>query len=137
EGYASLARSVIGRVDWARLLARDGVCADATEGCRRAFFAVTGRRIFRRPLTAEQVARFTPLFDAVAKEGDPFPAAVALVVSAMLQSPEFLYRLESGPVDDFALATRLAFLLWNSAPDDALLDAAARSPLAGQIGRAS
>ena len=136
EGYASLARSVIGKVDWGRLLARDGVCADATEGCRRAFFAVTGRRIFRRPLTAEQVARFTPLFDAVAKEGDPFPAAVALVVSAMLQSPEFLYRLESGPVDDFALATRLAFLLWNSAPDDALLDAAARSELAGPAGKA-
>jgi hypothetical protein len=132
EGYAALARAVAAKVDWAALLARNGVCAQPTEACRRDFFAVLGRRLLRRPLAPEQIARFAPLFDAVAKEGDPFPAAAGLVVTAMLQSPEFLYRLEKADaVDDFALATRLSFLLWNSAPDDALLDAAARAQLSG------
>jgi hypothetical protein len=131
EGYATLARSVARQVDWGQLLSRGGVCADFNDGCRKAFFAVIGRRLFRRPLSTEQVARFAPLFDAVAREGDPFPLAAGLVVVAMLQSPELLYRLESGPVDDFALATRLSFLLWNSTPDDALLDAAAHAQLTG------
>jgi hypothetical protein len=132
EGYAAVARAVAGKMDWAAVLARNGVCAQPTEGCRRDFFAVLGRRLFRRPLSPDEVARFSPIFDAVASEGDPFPTAAGLVVTAMLQSPEFLYRLEKpGAVDDFALGTRLSFLLWNSAPDDALLDAAARGQLAG------
>lgn len=132
EGYAQLARVITGKVDWTALLARERLCAGATETCRRDFLTTVGRRLFRRPLGPGELARFTALFDAVAKEGDPFPVAAALVVSAMLQSPEFLYRLEKsgGPVDDFELATRLSFLLWNSSPDDALLDAAARSQLA-------
>jgi hypothetical protein len=133
EGYQGLARTVAGKVDWAGLLARNHVCAEATDACRRDFFAVLGRRILRRPLAPEQIARFTPLFDAAAKEGDPFPVGAGLVVTAMLQSPEFLYRLEkTSGVDDFELATRLAFLLWNSAPDDALLDAAAHAQLTGK-----
>jgi hypothetical protein len=133
EGYATLARAVAAKVDWAGLLARNHLCADFNDGCRRDFFAVLGRRLFRRPLTPEQVARFAPIFDVVANEGDPFPVAAGLVVTAMLQSPELLYRLEpGGAVDDLALATRLSFLLWNSAPDDALLDAAAH----GLSGRA-
>jgi hypothetical protein len=131
EGYASLARTIAGKVDWGQLLARTGACADFTEACKRAFFAGIGRRLFRRPLDAEQMARFAPIFDAVAMQGDPFPAAAALVVEGMLQSPEFLYRLEGATIDDFALATRLSFLLWNSAPDDALLDAAAHAQLTG------
>src|SRR5438045_7030127 len=126
EGYASLARAVAGKVDWAQQLGRAGVCADFSDACRRAFFTAIGRRLFRRPLSADQMARYAPLFVAVAKEGDPFPVAVALAVEAMLQSPEFLYRLEGATIDDFAVATRLSFLLWNSTPDDALLDVAAR-----------
>jgi hypothetical protein len=131
EGYASVARVVTGKIDWAR----QASCADLGPQCRHDFLAAVGRRLFRRPLADEQIARFAPLFEAVAKEGDPFPVAAGLVVTAMLQSPEFLYRLEGvrpgGHVDDFELATRLSFLLWNSAPDDPLLDAAARGQLAG------
>jgi hypothetical protein len=131
EGYATLAQAVTAKIDWGQQLARLGVCADPVDRCRRDLLTVMGRRLFRRPLTDEQRARFSTVFDAVAKDGDPFPVAASLVVEAMLQSPEFLYRLERGlgDVDDFELATRLAFLLWNSAPDDPLLDAANRSGL--------
>ena len=133
EGYAAMARTIIGRIDWTQLLSREGLCAEATDKCRRDFLTVMGKRLFRRPLTDEQVGRFAALFEAVTREGDPFPVAASLAVAAVLQSPEFLYRLEKpGPrIDDFELATRLSFLLWNSAPDRILLDAAEHGQLAG------
>ena len=132
EGYATLAATVTGKVDWARQLAADGVCTDYGDRCQGDLLATLGRRLFRRPLGDDQQRRFHTLFAAVQKEGEPFAAAAALVASAMLQSPEFLYRLErSGRPDDWALATRLAILLWNSAPDDRLLQAAERQKLSG------
>jgi hypothetical protein len=132
EGYATLATVVTGRIDWARQLAADGVCSEFGDRCQRDFFGKLGRRLFRRPLGDEQQRRFNTLFAAVQKEGEPFPVAAGLVAQAMLQSPEFLYRLErTGKVDDWTVATRLSFLLWNSAPDDRLLDAAERQALSG------
>jgi hypothetical protein len=139
EGYSNLAASVVGKVDWSKQLAQAGMaaCADFSPACEAAFFATIGRRLFRRPLNAEQLGRFTPIFNAVQQGGDTFVMATSLVASAMLQSPEFLYRLETAgsQIDDFEMATRLSFLLWNSTPDDALLDAAAQSQLATSAGR--
>ncbi len=64
------------------------------------------------------------------------------MVRAALQSPDFLYRLETTspanagatqvPLSSYELATRLSFLLWSSGPDDALLDAAARGELSSK-----
>ena len=53
-------------------------------------------------------------------------------MAALLQSPSFLFREEVGEVGDYGvrratsveLASRLAFLLWDSVPDDELLTAA-------------
>jgi hypothetical protein len=61
-----------------------------------------------------------------------------LVVEMVLQSPKFLYRNELGTdtnsegliaLDDWEIASRLAAFVWNSIPDAALLDAAARGEL--------
>jgi hypothetical protein len=129
EGYSSLAAQVAGKIDWGKQLG--GGCAELTDKCQHDFVAGVGRRLFRRPLNDVQIARFSALFGVVKQQGDGFPVAAGLVANAMLQSPEFLYRLEKagGKVDDFELATRLSFLIWNSAPDDALLDAAAGAQL--------
>jgi hypothetical protein len=137
EGYANLATGVVGKIDWAKQLSAAGVCADFGDKCPRDFVTTFGRRLFRRPLSDAQIARFTGLFNVVKDGGDPFTMAAGLVVTAMLQSPEFLYRLErgtgnrDGKVDDYDLATRLSFLLWNSAPDEALLAAAGKAELSG------
>ncbi len=131
EGYATLAELIAGRVDWKQRLTQDGVCTDNTPACRRAFLDTTGRKLFRRPLSDDQRRRLDTLFDAVAKEGEPFLVAVSLAARVMLQSPEFLYRLEkAAALDDYDLASRIAFLLWNSAPDDRLLEAAGKKTLA-------
>lgn len=109
-------------------------------GARDAFLTHFGRRVFRRPLTAEQLARYQVLFDeasALLLGDDPFVDGVVLTVRAMLQSPHFVYRAELGDevidgtvrLDGYEVATRLSYGLWNTMPDDALLELAGRGGL--------
>lgn len=136
EGYATLATTVGGRVDWGKFVAGAGGCADFGAACERAFLGKVGRRLFRRPVTDLQNERFGKIFAVAKAEGETFAAAAGLVATALLQSPEFLYRIErpesgGAALDDFDVATRLAILIWNSLPDEALLDAAERGTLRG------
>ena len=75
------------------------------------------------------------------EEAEGFEAGARLVTRAMLQSPRFIYRLESQvgsgvttAVDDYELATRLSFLAWNAGPDDILLASVATGSLRHEIG---
>ncbi|MBK9758225.1 MAG: DUF1592 domain-containing protein [Nannocystis sp.] len=105
-----------------------------------AFITSFGKRAYRRPLTAEEIARHLEIFHAgVATPGElaAFPAGVRLVVQAMLQSPHFLYRVEASEVPDgtkirlsgHEIASKLSYMLWNTMPDDALFAAAADGSL--------
>ncbi len=98
--------------------------------CFRTFIRTFGRRVLRRPLADDLVERYATL-QRFAVQDASFASGVQLVVRAMLQDLEFLYRVEIGtPVadapglfrlDGWELATRLSYLLWGSAPDDELL----------------
>lgn len=105
-------------------------CSTEDSACADMFIRHAGRKLFRRPLSSEQVSRFMSFFEAQRSAID-FDAAIQLTLAAMLQSPYFLYRLEHGtgsgeqvPLDPYELASRLSFFLWESTPDDELLDAA-------------
>ena len=75
---------------------------------------------------------------AGAKLGD-FYQGLAFGIAALLESPHFLYRPAVGEPDptqagrrrytSVEMASRLSFFLWNSTPDDALLDAAEKGSL--------
>ncbi|HVY29528.1 MAG TPA: DUF1588 domain-containing protein [Polyangiaceae bacterium] len=104
-----------------------------------------GRRAFRRPLTDADVARYASVAtDIAAEPGSSILIGLKYAISAILQSPEFLYRVELGApsaadggrnkYSDFEMASRLASLLWGSVPDDALLDAAASGKLSTSDG---
>lgn len=111
-----------------------------TEDCALAFLRSFGRRAYRRPLTNTEEARW---LSVAATESDPW-AGMELAVAGMLQSPWVVYRTELGTpdvarpelhrLDDHELAARLAFVLWNRGPDDALLDAADAGRLSTQAG---
>lgn len=117
--------------------AEEGACADA-------FVRGFGRRLFRRPPGEARVARFLALFDAARHDPElalDFEGALRVVLEAMLQSPLFLHHIEYGdpdavdelgrvPLSQYELASRLAYTLWGSMPDDALLDAAEAGELA-------
>ncbi len=106
--------------------------ASADDPCVAAYVARFGRRAFRRALTADEVAQYVQV---VRSQGD-VGKGLRVATTALVQSPWFLYRFERGsgdgasrPIVGEEMASRLAFLVWNSGPDDALLDAAARGEL--------
>jgi hypothetical protein len=82
---------------------------------------------FRRPLTAEQKRLFVSnQFKNAGKTED----AVKRVVLLALKSPRFLYlEIDGGKADDFEVAERLSFDLWDSLPDAALERSAAKGQL--------
>jgi hypothetical protein len=143
--YEETARAATAFVvaDPARLTAQLG-CAPASATDMACFGQIVsrfGRRAFRRPLTDAESQRFTALASSLASEaGSDALTGVRHALNAILQSPHFLYRVELGAASaadggrlkytDFEMASRLAATLWDSVPDDALLDAAAAGSLA-------
>lgn len=107
-----------------------------------AFIRNLGERAHRRPLDADQLAAYLDVYEAgrdlFPDLNDPHLAGLRLVTQAFLQSPYFVYRIELGsdgaaeenPLTPHEIATRLAYFLWNTAPDDALLEAAQTGALA-------
>ncbi len=102
--------------------------------CAKTIFASTGRRVWRRPLQPAELDALAAVASKGAAALGTFDKGVELGLAALLQSPHFLYRPAVGEPDPenpgkkrytgYELATRLSFFLWNSVPDDALLDAA-------------
>ncbi len=104
-----------------------------------------GRRAFRRPLTEDELDRFVGLAVNIATaEGADVLTGLRYALAAVLQSPNFLYRVELGvesaedggrrKYTDLEMASRLAAVLWDSVPDDALLDAAEAGLLSSSEG---
>lgn len=97
------------------------------------FVRTFGLKAFRRPLTPDELTRYGKLH---ASEKDPLKAA-RLTVEAMLQSPAFLFRLDETDHPAwkaYASASRLSYSLWDTMPDDELLQAAARGELNSREG---
>jgi hypothetical protein len=112
--------------------------ADDAE-CLRQFVSSFGRRALRRPLTDTEIETFVSLQSHGIEAGD-FWVGVGAVLRALLQHPEFVYRVEIGePVldqpglfrlNDHEVGARLSYFLIGSTPPDWLLDAAD----AGELG---
>lgn len=87
-------------------------------------------RAFRRPLQPGEERNYTDLVAAALNSGQSFEEALRIGIKAVLTSPKFLYLRESkGPLDDYALASRLSYFLWSTMPDDELLSLAEKQEL--------
>lgn len=127
------------------------VAQDATARARIApgsdsagFIRTFGRRAYRRDLTPAEQSKYEALFASGAnayETTDAFANGVEIVVTAMLQSPHFVYRSELGddgaPLSGYEIASKLSFLLRDTIPSDALLDAAGRGELDTPAGLAA
>jgi hypothetical protein len=92
----------------------------------RAFIA----RAYRRPIVEADVQRFLAVIEGAMKSGNSFTESMFAGYSAVLCSPAFVCLEEKpGPLDDFALASRLSYFLWNSPPDEKLRASAAKGEL--------
>src|SRR6185295_12304492 len=111
----------------------------AAAACADKILSGLARRAYRRAVTADERQRLTGLYAAERAKGRSFEAGVQTALAYMLVTPQFLFRVEQDPagakpgsiyrVSDVELASRLSFFLWNSIPDDELLDAAAAGKL--------
>ncbi len=110
----------------------------ADDDCTRDFLTSFGRKAWRRPLTTAELARYSGVASQIGVELGAW-RGLELAVAGLLQSPNFIYRVELGePVKNqperlafsgFELASRLSYFIWGTTPDDALLDAAAAGEL--------
>jgi hypothetical protein len=97
--------------------------------CATEIVTNLAERAFRRPVTDTDLNGLMAFYDAGFKEGG-FERGVRDALSAVLASPHFIYRAESGAgggavaLSDLELASRMSFFLWSSVPDDELLELA-------------
>ena len=110
--------------------------------CLRDAIASFGRRAWRRPLAATELEQYLGIATTVGAETGDGVVGLRHALWGLLQSPHFLYRTELGaPADDgrlafssYEMASRLAFTLWSTVPDELLLDAAERGELVTTAG---
>jgi hypothetical protein len=88
------------------------------------------KQAYRRPVEETHVERFLALFNDQFSKGFGFAKSMLSTYTAVLSSPAFLFTDEKpGRLDDYALASRLSFFLWNSGPDETLRSLASRREL--------
>jgi hypothetical protein len=142
EKYQSVIESATAEVfaDAARRDALVGCVPQASSdtACFRSFVERFGRLAWRRGLTPEQIERYSALAASLSQTLGDTADGLRETTNALLLSPNFLYRLERGQPDAstsfwrysaYEVASRLAFFLTNSTPDDALLTVAEQGRL--------
>jgi mono/diheme cytochrome c family protein len=107
--------------------------ADADARCAKQIISTLARRAYRRPVSAEDVNELFAYYEDGVKDGG-FEAGIRSTLTGMLASPFFLYRSEHVPtglrpgetyaISDIELASNLSFFLWNTIPDEELLQLA-------------
>jgi mono/diheme cytochrome c family protein len=110
----------------------------AEADCAKKIVATLARRAYRRPVTDADLQAPLAFYNEARADGG-FDAGIEMALRAILASTEFLFRVERNPkniatgtayrVSDVELASRLSFFLWNSIPDQELLDLAVRGAL--------
>jgi hypothetical protein len=139
ERYEAMARSIAGQVTDAAhrdvlLPCKPADIAKPDDECARAFFKGTGRLLYRRSLTEEELNTLVQVSRAGADKLGDFYAGVSAALTAMMVRPEFLFitdQVEPDPkgagkyrLTALSKAARISFFLWNTTPDEALLASA-------------
>lgn len=87
-------------------------------------------KAFRRPISPQTAEPYIQHVHQSLDAGMPFHEAMRSAFKAVLCSPHFLLLEETpGPLDPYAIASRLTYFLWNSPPDETLLSKAADGSL--------
>ena len=109
------------------------------EACAQKILAGLARRAYRGDVTREDSQALLAFFKQGRTDGGSFDAGIDLALRRLLVSPKFIFRVERDPAEipaggvyrlgNPALAARLSFFLWSTAPDEELLDLAEKGRL--------
>jgi hypothetical protein len=149
EAYDEIARGVATQVVDQRHRAALIGCKPHNEnarddGCARTFFSRVGPLLYRRPLETDEIDERVQAAGQGADQLHDFYAGVRLSLAEMLIAPEFLLRfkkMEPDPahpgeerMNAYYKATELSYFLWNTTPDEDLLEAAKSGTLNAPAG---
>ena len=109
------------------------------EPCAQKILSALSRRAYRADVTREDSQALMAFFKQGRIDGGSFESGIDLALRRLLASPKFIFRVERDPAEvpaggvyrlgNPALAARLSFFLWSTAPDDELLDLAEKGRL--------
>ncbi len=116
------------------------------DACATQFLSETGKMLYRRPLTPDELQSRVKVANDAAVGLKDFYSGLGISLSTMLVSPKFLFREEIAEpdpnnagqyrMDAYSKASQLSFFLWNAAPDPELLAAAEHGDLGTDKGLA-
>lgn len=96
----------------------------------RSILGRIASQAYRRPVRPEELNRLVTLSKRAVDGGESFERAVQLGLTAILTSPNFIFRVEQpGPLTGYEIATRLSYFLWGTMPDDDLATLASNGQL--------
>ncbi len=142
EGYTSASKAIAAAIEpkLSALVGCDVTAGDDVQ-CLARFVRMFGQRLYRRPLSEQEVADHVGFYqEELTDLGRSKTAATLSLVRLMLNSPYFLYEWEQGHLvsgrkggavrlNAYQIAARLAFFLWASGPDPSLVELAASGGL--------
>lgn len=141
--YFHTAEGITNRANIPQLLQRNAICQQASLTCGAELINTVGRKLYRRPLSSIETDAMLTVYQAALDEQSDYQEAARWTLMALLQSPQFLFRMNNElagtanqprQLDAYELAARLAAFLWISVPDDSLLQAAADNSLLQESG---
>ena len=106
--------------------------------CATQIVTTLASQAFRRPTSAEDLEGLMTYYEYGRKKGN-FDEGIRTAIQAILAKPEFIFRFEEQPanlpagqnyrISDLELASRLAYFLWSSIPDQQLITVATEGKL--------
>ncbi|MET4519065.1 DUF1592 domain-containing protein [Bradyrhizobium sp. I1.7.5] len=133
----SIAIQVTGEKYRSKLPCVPGAPEKPDDGCTARILSHYARMLYRRPLTSDEIQPAVNLSHGLAESQSDFYAGLRYGLASLLQAPDFVFRMETAvpagdkqwTLDPFSRATRLSYLMWDSTPDEELLQAAEKGEL--------
>ena len=132
EAYQQLAEIVVDQIDALAFAERFHDDLKFTDREMGELIGSVGKYILRGPLNQSEIIAYRGISTTTAATDDGnMEEAIRLIIEAMLQSPRFLYRVETQrgdgsvqPLDEYELASRLSYTILGAPPDLKLIKAA-------------
>ncbi|NQV27433.1 MAG: DUF1592 domain-containing protein [Rhodopirellula sp.] len=127
NAFSQLAEIIVSRMDVLKYVRRFSKNNKLTDNSMGDVIEKVGRLLLRGPLDEREIISYRGISTTVASAGGDFQEAVRFIIEAMLQSPRFVYRIESQhddgmawPVSQHELASRMSYIIWGGPPDETL-----------------